>query len=127
MKLKISQLTNFPTFFSKIKSQKLPFKISYKLSILALEIEKHVNFYQEQFRGLILEYSEKDKDGNPVSTEDGNGVKLAKETLNEAYAKLEELGSLEAEIPDTKFSLEDFDGVELTPEEIMVIMPFIEG
>ena len=126
MKLKISQLTNFPTFFSKIKSQKLPFKISYKLSMLALEIEKHVSFYQEQFRGLILEYSEKDKDGNPIPTEEGNGVKIAKETFNEVYAKLEELESLEAEIPDTKFSLEDFNGVELTPEEIMVIMPFIE-
>lgn len=126
MKLKISQLTNFPTFFSKIKSQKLPFKTSYKLSILALEIEKHVSFYQEQFRELILEYSEKDKDGNPIHTEDGNGVKLAQETLNEAYVKLEELGSLEAEIPDTKFYLEDFNGIELTPEEIMVIMPFIE-
>ena len=46
--------------------------------------------------------------------------------MNEAYAKLTELRELDVELPDAKFSPDDFDRVELSPEEMLVIMPFIE-
>ena len=108
-----------------MKSQKLPFKTSYKLTLLAQEIEKHINYYQEQFRDLLQEYGMKDEQGNLVPTEDGQGVKLIQETMNEAYTKLAELRELDVELPDAKFSPDDFDGVELSPEEMLVIMPFI--
>jgi hypothetical protein len=125
MTTKITTITDFPSFFTKVKSQKLPFKTSYKLTLLAQEIQKHVDFYQEQFRNLIMEYSKKDENGNPLPTSDGQGVLLVEETMSEAYAKLTELHDLDVELPDTKFSVDDFDKVELTPEEMLVIMPFI--
>lgn len=124
---KITTITNFSSFFTKVKSQKLPFKTSYKLTLLAQEIQKHVDFYQEQFRNLIMEYSKKDEQGNPLPTKDGQGVLLAEETMSEAYAKLSELHDIDVELPDTKFSVDDFDKVELSPEEMLVIMPFIEA
>ena len=127
MTLKMYQITDFPTFFSKVKSQKLPFKTSYRLTLLTTEIEKHINYYQEQFRNLLMEYSKKDDEGNPMPTSDGQGVLLKEETMNEAYAKLNELRDLDVELPDTKFSPDDFDGIELSPEEMIVIMPFIEA
>lgn len=126
MTLKMYQLTGFPDFYNKIKSQKLPFKTSYRLALLAQETEKHVSFYQENFRNLLLEYSKKDENGNPMPTSDGQGVLLKEETMEEAYTKLNELRDLDAELPDTKFSPDDFGGIELSPEEMMVIMPFIE-
>ena len=126
MTLKMYQLTNFPSLFEKMKSQKLPFKTSYRLTILANEIDKHVSFYQENFRNLLMEYSKKDEDGNPMPTEDGQGILLIKETMDEAYAKLEELGNLDVELPDYKFSPDMFGDIELTPVEMNVILPFIE-
>ena len=127
MTTKITTITNFPSLFTKVKSQKLPFKTSYKLTLLAQEIQKHVDFYQEQFRNLIMEYSKKDEQGNPLPTKDGQGVLLAEETMSEAYAKLSELHDIDVELPDIKFSVDDFDKVELSPEEMLVIMPFIEA
>ena len=127
MTLKMYQITDFPSFFSKVKSQKLPFKTSYRLTLLTTEIEKHINYYQEQFRNLLMEYSKKDDEGNPVPTSDGQGVLLKEETMNEAYAKLNELRDLDVELPDTKFSPDDFGEIELSPEEMIVIMPFIEA
>ena len=125
MTLKMHQIIDFSSFFIKVKSQKLPFKISYKLTLLSQEIEKHINYYQEQFRALLQEYGMKDEQGNLVPTDDGQGVKLIQETMNEAYTKLAELRELDVELPDAKFSPDDFDGVELTPEEMIIIMPFI--
>jgi hypothetical protein len=127
MTLKMYQITDFPSFFEKVKSQKLPFKTSYRLTLLTTEIEKHINYYQEQFRNLLMEYSKKDDEGNPMPTSDGQGILLKEETMNEAYAKLNELRDLDVGLPDTKFSSDDFDGIELSPEEMMVIMPFIEA
>jgi hypothetical protein len=74
-----------------------------------------------------MEYSKKDENGDPLPTADGQGVLLVEETMSEAYAKLAELHDLDVELPDAKFSVDEFDKVELTPEEMLVIMPFIEA
>lgn len=125
MTLKMYQLTDFSSFFEKVKTQKMSFKTSYKLTLLAQEIQKHISYYQEQFRNLLLEYSKKDENGNPIPTEDGQGVLLVEETMNEAYQKLGELRELDVEVPDSKFSPDEFGDVELTPMEMTIIMPFI--
>ena len=127
MTLKMYQLTDFPSFFEKVKSQKLPFKTSYRLTILANEIEKHVNFYQENFRNLLMEYSKKDENGSPIPTSDGQGVLLVEETMNEAYTKLSELRELDVELPDYKFDLEAFGDIEISPQEMILLIPFIEA
>lgn len=125
MTLKMYQILDFPSFFVKVKSLKLPFKISYKLTLLAQEIEKHTAFYQEKFRETLLEYGMKDESGNLVPTDDGQGIRLIEETMDEAYTKLAELRDLDVEISATKFSPDDFDSIELSPEEMVAIMPFI--
>ena len=127
MTLKMYQLNDFPTFFEKVKSQKLPFKTSYRLTLLSQEVQKHIDFYQEKFRETLFEYGKKDEGGNLMPTEDGQGILLIEETMNEAYQKLAELRDLDVELPNVKFSPDDFDKVELSPEEMLVIMPFIEG
>ena len=127
MKLKMYEITEFSTFFTKVKTQSLPFKTSYRLTLLSQEIDKHVSFYQENFREVLRKYGKKDENGNLVPTEDGQGIKLIEETMQEAYAKLTELRELEVELPDVKFSIEEFEKVELSPSEMLVIMPFIEA
>jgi hypothetical protein len=126
MKLKMYEILDFPTFFTKVKSQKLPFKISYRLTLLTQEIEKHINYYQEQLRELLDEYGMKDENGNLVPTADGQGIRLIEETMNEAYIKISELRELEVELPDYTFDADDFNNIELSPEEMFVIVPFIK-
>lgn len=126
MTLKMYQIIDFPVFFEKVKNQKMSFKTSYRLTLLTQEIQKHIDFYQEKFRNLLLEYSKKDENGNPMPTEDGQGILLKEETMNEAHIKLNELRELDVELPDTKFSPEDFGNVELSPTEMAIVMPFIE-
>lgn len=127
MTLKMYEITDLPAFFNKVKSQKLPFKTAYKVALFSQEVQRHIDFYQESFRNLLNEYGKKDEDGNVMPTEDGQGVILAEETINEAYQKLAELRELDVELPDTKFSVEEFDKIELAPEELISIMPFIEA
>lgn len=126
MQLKMYEIIDFPAFFDKIKAKKLPFKTSYRLTLLASEIQKHLDFYQENFHNLLIEYSKKDEQGNPMPTSDGQGVLLLEETIEEAYAKLNELRDLDVELPNHKFSSEAFGDIEITPAEMSVLLPFIE-
>lgn len=127
MKLKMYEIIDLPSIFGKLKGQKLPFKTAYKIVLFTQEVQKHVDFYQETFRNLLAEYGQKDEQGNLVPTGDGQGILLIEETMSEAYTKLGELRDLEVELPDSKFSVDDFDGIEISPEEMMIIMPFIEA
>ena len=127
MKLKMYEIIDLPTILGKLKGQKLPFKTAYKIVLFTQEVQKHVDFYQETFRNLLNEYGKKDEQGNLMPTGDGQGILLVEETMSEAYQKLGELRDLEVELPDTKFSVDNFDGIEISPEEMMIIMPFIEA
>ena len=126
MKLNITQILDIPQFYEKVKYQNLPFKISYKLSKLLREVEYHTNFYKENFKSLLDTYGKKDENGNFIPTFDNQGIQLVAETSDECYAKIEELRSLEIELPDIYFTLEEFEAIQMTPEEVNIIMPFIQ-
>ena len=126
MQIKMHQILDFPNFYVLVKNQKITFKTSYRLAMLAAEVEKQYNFYTEQFRALLNQYGQKDIEGNLIPTEDGQGVKLVQETMEECYAKVNELRDLDITLPDCYFSLDDFDGIELTPIEVNAIIPFIK-
>ena len=127
MTLKMYQLTELTSIFDKIKSSKLPFKTSYRITLLMLEVEKHINFYQESFRNLLTEYGKKDENGNIMPTEDGQGVLLTEETMREAYQKLAELRELDVELPDYKFDFDAFGDIRVSPQEMLALMPFMEA
>ena len=126
MILKMYEIVDFPSFFEKIRNQKLSFKTSYRLTILAGEIEKHINFYQESFRNLLDTYGKKDENGNIIPTADGQGIMLIEETIPEFNTKYNELRMLDVELPDVSFGVDEFGGTELTPMEVYIIKPFIK-
>ena len=125
MTIQMYKILDFPTMFEKVKHQKLPFKTSYQLTLLAQEMEKHINYYQEQFRSILEEYGEKDEEGNYKTSEDGTGILLNKEKQDEAYSKIMELRMLDVELPKVNLNVDDFGNVELSPEEMITFMPFI--
>lgn len=126
MTLKMYEVLDFASFFEKAKSQRLPFKTAYQLTLLSKEIEKHTAFYQEGFQQLISDYAQRDKNDNYVSTSDGQGILLKQDYLDEAHKKFAELRELDVELPDISFSPTAFEAMELSLDEISIIMPFIK-
>jgi hypothetical protein len=126
MTLKMHKVEELSLFLNKVKAQKLPFATAYKLALFMQEVQKHLDFYQGQFRDLLIEYSKKDENGNPAVSEDGQSILLTEETASEANARLLELRTLDVELPDVKFSASELDRIELSPEDMMVAIPLIE-
>lgn len=126
MTLKMFDILEFPNFFNKVKTQKLPIKTSYRLTLLGQEIDKHTAYYQEQFRNILMEYGQKDESGNLIPTADNQGIMLIEDKIKEAREKIVELRELEVELPDYYFFIEEFEGIELTVEDMPPILPFIK-
>lgn len=125
MTLKMYEIIDFPTFFEKVKNQKMSFKTSYHLTLLANRIQEHINFYQENFRNLAFKYGKKDEDNNLIPTQDGQGILLIEGVTSELSMALNELHELDVELPDIYFCFEEFRNVELAPEDTKSIIPFI--
>lgn len=126
MTIFLSNIINFPIFYEQVRRAKLPIRTAYKLSRLNQELNFHINFYKENLQSIIVEYAEKDKEGNLLKTQDGQGIKIRANTNEECSRKIQELLNLKIEIPDCFFKIEDFEKVELTVEALEAGSIFIK-
>ena len=126
MTLKMQNILGFSNFYNIVKDQKLSVRTAYNLAVLMRAIETEMEFYRKKFQEIIMEYGELDEKGNPIPVAEGNGVKLRQGVEAECYKALEELQNLEIALPNVFFTLEDFNNVELTVNDIGAIIPFIK-
>ena len=126
MFIQLQNLINFPNFYETVKNQRLPIKTAYCLAQLSRSINMELQFYREEMQKILQEFGEIDKNGNLISTDDGKRIKLRPGTENKCYKAIKELQEVEVELPDVKFNIEDFGGVELSTIETEVIIPFIK-
>ena len=122
--MKLSDLLNFTNFYEAIHDQKLPLKTSFKLTKIAKVISENGDFYREKMEELVKEYGRVDEEGNPIQDENGN-ILITEGKEDECHAKIQELQDFDIPV-EYKFSLEDFDGVELTLAATNLLVPFIE-
>ena len=125
MKLQLQKILNFSQFYSLTTSRSLPIKTAYKLSKLATAVETEVTFYQTKLREILNEYCLVDDNGNYVLTDDGQGFKIQPGKEVECNQAMADLHSLEIELPNITFSIDEFDGLELRIQDLNGIMPFI--
>lgn len=125
MQAKMQDILNYLTFYEAAKDQKIPLKTAYKLAQLSRAIEGEVSFYQEKLRAIIKEYGELDEEGNPITTDDGTGIKLRQGAEESCYSAMEELQEIEVALPDVKITADELEKMELTIIEMNYIMPFL--
>ena len=125
MTKQMSQIIHFNVFYQEVKATKIPVKTAYKLNKLTNAINEHAAFYQEQIRNLLQDHAEKDAEGEYIYTNDNIGVKIKKESQQEFVEKVNELLTLDVELPDITFSIEEFGNIELTMESFNIITPFL--
>ena len=122
----LSNVLSFPNFYNQIRSNPLPFKTAHKLSKLSKAVEEEIEFYREKMTELIEQYAQKDNDGNYVYINDGRDIAIIHEKIAECQAKIRELETMDIELPNITFSVEEFENTTLTVDELQPILPFIE-
>ena len=123
--MKILDFIALKQIYPNISNQKLPIKTTYKFTKLFDKVNEESTFYTTQFKKLLNQYAEIGEDGKQLLTDDGEGFKLKEETLQEGEERFKELLSLEVEVPDIKFTIEELESLSLKVDQLSYLLPFI--
>lgn len=122
----LTSILSFPNFYNQIRTTSLPFKTAHKLAKLSKAVDEEIGFYREKMTELVEQYARKDDEGNYIYINNGRDIALKPETMVECQTKIKELETMEIELPDIKFSVDEFENTTLTVDELQPILPFIE-
>lgn len=125
MQLIMEQIVQIYNLCNNIKTQVLPLKVAYKFAQLANSCDLQFHFFEQKMKEIINDYGEKDGEGNPILNEDGTSIKVKNGQTEICKNKIAELSALEIEIPDITFTLEELDNLQLTIDNVKILMPLI--
>lgn len=110
--------------FSRISDIKFDINTQYKLLKIKKAIDEEEELYLTQLDRL-QEYCLKDENGNLIKNEDG-GYAIDTEKAQECADIVKEINSIQIQIPDIQFSLDELTPLQLTFKELEVLDPFIK-
>lgn len=119
-------ILSFPNFYNQIRSNPLSFKTAHKLTKLSKAVDEEIGFFRDKMTELIEQYAQKDDEGNYVYINDERDIAIIPEKIQECQAKIRELETMEIELPNITFSVDEFENTTLTVDELQPILPFIE-
>lgn len=125
MKLTNKKILNDAMTIGAISNKELPIKVSYALAKNISKIEKELEIYNKEREKLIEKYSVKDESGKTVIDEN-NQIKIQDIHLEDWNKDIKELQGIEVEIDIHRFKLEELNGYNMTPAELMTIDYMIE-
>lgn len=113
-------------FYNNIKNKKLPFQVAYKFSKIVRLIQGDIDFFEKEMGKLLDEYGKRDETGQFIFTEDNKGIVIQEEYIDKCNEKMNELYHLPITIEgDISFTVEELGFLDMTPQEISILMPFI--
>ena len=108
-----------------LKDKSFNLQTQYKILKLVKAIEEEDELMNQSVLKIANEYAAKDEDGKTVITEDG-GIKIDENKKAELALALDGLNAAKLQLPDIYFSLEEFEGLNLTLEELDAFIAFIK-
>ena len=125
MKITMSQAFALNSLCEKLSDQQLPLRLSYKIAKGLNLISTELDFYKKQYSLCLKAYAQQNSDGNFEMTDNGN-IKIKPGSEEECIQRLQELDSMEFELPNFEFTLEELDDLNFTINDMKVLSPFIK-
>lgn len=114
--MQFKDLINTRRAIAEIKNEKLPVTTAYKLVKFFNETSGDEDFYNEQVRNALKDY-----------TNENGAVEVPPEKAGEVMARISEIDKTEAQIPQNiKFKLSEFEGIQTSLMVVEALSPLIE-
>ena len=108
-----------------LKDKAFNLQTQYKILRLVKAIEEEEELMQQSVLKVAEQYAQRDENGQIIINEDG-GFSLNRSRMEEITNELNNINNAEIQIPDIYFSLDEFEGLGLTLEELDAFMAFIK-
>lgn len=123
MLVKRKNLYTIMSIIDRIKGKTFNLQTQYKFLKIKKQIEPEFSIYLEQKILNGNPYFVKDENGNPIM--DKGGYTIITEKVNEFQKVMRDLAESTISIEDCYFSLDELEGLDLSLEELEVLMDFI--
>ena len=107
MTLNMNQGIELQGLIARLRNEKVSIKTAYKFNKLITILEKELSFYNEELAKIIDQYAQKDKDGNPILSDDKTSIQIIKDKIDECQQKMEDLSSIEFEVKGVSFKIDE--------------------
>lgn len=124
MKLGTMVAPKFTDALSKLIKTELPVLAAYKLKKVASIVNEEQKKFEEVRSELVSKHAKKNKKGEIVKDENG-GYAVAKENMDEFLKEVDQLLSVEVEVPKIKLS-ELGDNLKMTAQEMVLLEGLLE-
>ena len=116
--MKLARLTDarFHTALAKLNAQPMPLRIAFKLKGISAKVAEELRKFEELRTSALERLGKKDAEGKVMTKPDG-AVEFEPEQLKAFAAELNDLGSMDVDMPSVKVE-ELGDKVILTADEL---------
>lgn len=124
--MKINQLLKLNSTLQSLSSKELPLRASYSIAKFLSQTQSDITFFNTRLASFLSTYSEKDEEGNFKYSEDNNGIVIDPARMSECAEEMQDINNFEVEIPELKIFYEDLEKIDISPEALMELMPYIQ-
>lgn len=125
IELTVKELIDSIEPFKELLNLKLNGRTAYLLGRIMREVDKEYSNFQNTRNKLIEKYEMKDENGNRIINQEGN-VSIALDKIDNFNQELMDILQTKIEICADTINLADIEQFEFTPQQIMILMPFIK-
>lgn len=126
IKVNINTLMSVKSVLQELANTKMPAKKSFQILRTLKIIDAEYASIEEIQQNMLINYGKRDETGNFILNEMGTGY-LIDDKNNEVFTKeMKEFLASEIELDCAKITVDFFDGIDLTPNQLLAIEPFIE-
>ena len=125
IELTVKELIDSIEPFKELLNLKLNGRTAYLLGRIMREVDKEYSNFQNTRNKLIEKYEMKDENGNRIINQEGN-ISIAPDKIDKFNQELMDVLQTKIEICADTINLADIEKFEFTPQQIMILMPFIK-
>lgn len=125
IEVKLNDIINSIETFQVIMQQSVKGSLAFKIARLIRELNKEMETFNEQRRKILDEYCVKDENGQLSPDENGN-IQIQPDKIAEFNDVFTNLLNTEIEINADKIPIDQLDGFEISPQQILNIEMFFE-
>ena len=121
----LENIINSAESLRALAQKELKGKTAYRVSRMLRELDSEYSLFNETRAELIKKYGVRDENGELVVSENGDYT-LEKEHIEDFYKEINDLLKNEIELNVNKIDLDDLGDITFTPNEMLMLEPFIE-
>ena len=124
--MKINKLLKLVSTLQTLASKELPLRASYSIAKFLSQTQSDIAFFNNRLATFLSAYSEKDEEGNFKYSEDNNGIVIDPAHMDECASEMQDINNFEVETPELKIYYSDLEKIDISPEILMELMPYIQ-